>query len=120
MRSAVAAICLALAIAGVASCQREQKALERDLPAARETKARSDAQQIASAVRLYQATFGALPESLEALTRAQTVGGIAGGPFLRAVPTPPAGWSPYQYTRQPDGARFTVSSSAGALTVTAP
>jgi hypothetical protein len=109
----VAALGVLVVLLALGACEREQKAIEQDLPAARVTKARADVQQIAAAVRLYQASFGALPASLEALTRAQT------GPLLGSIPTPPAGWSAYQYTRQ--GAdRFTVSSSGGGVTVSAP
>ena len=103
----------------VVACQREQKAIEQDLPAARATKARADAQQIAAAVRLYQTTFGALPGSLEQLTQAQTVNGVTGGPFLARVPTPPTGWAPYAYAKQ-DETNFTVASSGGGITVSAP
>jgi len=110
---------MAFGLLALASCEREEKMIRQDLPAARQTKARSDAQQIARAVQVFQATFGALPESLDALTRAQTVGGVSGGPFLGSVPAPPAGWSPYQLTKQNSG-QFTVSSSGGGLTVTAP
>ena len=119
MRAPAAALGLILVVLALGACQREQKAIEQDLPAARATKARADAQQIASAVRLYQATFGTLPESLGALTQAQTAGGVTGGPFLPSVPAPPAGWSPYQYVKQ-DRDRFTVSSSGGNVTVTVP
>jgi hypothetical protein len=109
----VAALGMLVVLLALGACEREQKAIEKDLPAARVTKARTDVQQIAGAVRLYQASFGALPASLEALTQAQT------GPLLASIPAPPAGWSAYQYTRQ--GAdRFTVSSSGGGLTVSAP
>src|SRR5262245_1158992 len=119
MRSAAAVLGLVLAMLTLGACEREQKAIQQDLPATRATKARSDVQQIAGAVRLYQTTFGTLPVSLDALTQAQTIGGVSGGPFLGAIPSAPAGWSPYQYTRQ--GAdRFTVSSSGGGVTVTAP
>jgi hypothetical protein len=110
---------LAVALLALGGCEREQKAIEEDLPAARATRARADAQQIASAVRLYQSAFGALPESLDALTRSQAAGGVTAGPFLAAIPAPPAGWSGYQYTRH--GAdQFTISSSGGGATVTAP
>jgi len=119
MRAHVAALALAVAVLALASCEREQKAIERDLPASRATKARADALQIAGAVRLYQATFGALPPSLDALARAQTVNGVTGGPFLAAIPAPPAGWSAYAYSIQ-GGERFTISSSGGGATVTAP
>jgi hypothetical protein len=113
------ALALAFGLLSLGSCEREQKMVQQDLPAARQTKARSDAQQIARAVQVYQATFGALPPSLDALTRAQTVGGVSGGPFLGSVPAPPAGWSAYQLTKQ-DGGRFTISASGDGLTVTAP
>jgi len=118
-RPASLATALLVACLAVVACQREQKAIEQDLPAARATKARADAQQIAGAVRLYQTTFGALPDSLESLTEARTVGGVAGGPFLASIPAPPAGWTPYQYAKEGD-AGFSVTSSGGGVTVTAP
>ena len=99
-------------------CQREQKAISEDLPATRATKARADAQAIASAARQYQAMFGTLPDSIEDLTRGRTASGVSGGPFLARIPDPPAGWSAYQYAKQGDS--FTVSSSGGGVTVTVP
>ena len=110
---------LAVLSLGLVGCEREQKGISQDLPAARATKARADAQAIASAVRQYQATFGTLPESIEELTEARTVSGVTGGPFLARVPTPPTSFSPYRYARQGD-VNFTVTSSAGDITVTAP
>jgi hypothetical protein len=101
------------------ACERQQKGISEDLPAARATKARADAQAIASAVRQYQATFGALPESIADLTEARTVSGVTGGPFLARVPTPPIGFTSYQYAKQGD-VNFTITSSAGAVTITAP
>jgi len=44
--------------------------------------------------------------------------GVSGGPFLARIPDPPTGWSAYQYVKQGD--RFTVTSSGGGATVTAP
>ena len=115
----VAALGVLVVLLALVACEREQKAIEKDLPAARATKARADVQQIAAAVRLYQAGFGALPASLEALTQAQTSGGVTTGPLIASIPAPPAGWSAYQYTRQ-SADRFTVSSSGGGVTVSAP
>ena len=116
---AIAALGVLVVLLVLGACDREQKAIEKDLPAARVAKARADVQQIAAAVRLYQASFGALPASLEALTQAQAAGGVTSGPLLGSIPAPPAGWSAYQYARQ--GAdRFTVSSSGGGVTVSAP
>src|SRR5262249_55066343 len=84
----------------------------------RAAKAQADAQAIASAARQYQAVFGALPDSIQDLTEARTVSGVSGGPFLARIPDPPTGWSAYQYVKQGD--RFTVTSSGGGATVTAP
>ncbi len=101
------------------ACEREEKMVREDLPMARTTKARSDAQAIAAAVNAYRASCGGgLPESLEALTTQTMVGGAPCGPMLATVPTPPPGWSAYVYTRQGDG--FTVTSNSGAQTVSAP
>jgi len=117
VRAAVVAVAL-IALA-LPACQREQKGISEDLPAARATKARADAQAIASAVRQYQTTFGALPESIADLCEARTASGVTGGPFLARVPAPPTGFTPYQYAKQGD-VNFTITSSAGAVTVTAP
>jgi type II secretory pathway pseudopilin PulG len=112
-------IFLAVLSLGLVGCQREQKGISEDLPAARATRARADAEAIASAVRQYQATFGALPDSIADLTEARTVSGTTGGPFLARVPTPPNGFTPYQYAKQGD-LNFTVTSSGGGVIVTSP
>ena len=114
----------AMGMAGLAlllcACEREEKMVREDLPMARTTKARSDAQAIAAAVNAYRASCGGgLPEALEALTTQTTVGGAPCGPMLGSIPTPPPGWSAYVYARQGDSS-FTVSSSSGAQTVSAP
>ena len=114
--SGVLVVALALGLVG---CEREQKGISEDLPAARATKARADAQAIASAVRQYQVAFGALPASLDALLKEQSVSGVTGGPFLARIPAPPAGFTAYQYAKQGD-ISFTVTSSGGGVTVTAP
>jgi len=102
------------------ACEREEKMVREDLPMARTTKARTDAQAIATAVNTYRASCGGtLPESLDALTTPTVVGGAPCGPMLGSIPTPPPGWSAYAYTRQGDTS-FTVSSSGGGVTVTAP
>lgn len=102
------------------ACEREEKMVREDLPMARATKARADAQAIATAVNTYRASCGGgLPESLEALTTPTLVGGAPCGPMLGSIPTPPPGWTAYVYTRQGD-ASFTVTSSGGGVTVTAP
>jgi len=103
---------------GLSGCERDEKAVREDLPLARTTKARSDAQAIAAAVNTYRVTCGALPESLEALVTQTTVGGTPCGPVLGSIPAPPAGWSAYVYARQGDS--FTVTSSGNGQTVSAP
>jgi type II secretory pathway pseudopilin PulG len=121
MTAMVKAAVVALALVAVAlpGCKAEQKGIAEDMPAARATKARADAQVIAGAIRQYQATFGALPESIADLTEARTAGGVSGGPYLARVPAPPAGFTPYRYAKQGD-VNFTVTSTAGTITVTAP
>jgi Type II secretion system (T2SS), protein G len=103
----------------LAACQREEKAVREDLPMARTTKAQTDVQAIAAAVSAYRVSCGALPESLETLTTKTMVSGVPCGPMLGSIPTPPTGWSAYVYTRTGD-ASFTVTSSSGAQSVTAP
>jgi hypothetical protein len=100
------------------ACEREEKMVREDLPMARATKARTDVQTIATAVNTYRASCGALPESLEALTTQTMVSGAPCGPVLGSIPAPPTGWSAYLYTRQGD--TFTVASSSGAQSVSAP
>jgi hypothetical protein len=102
----------------LAACEREEKMVREDLPMARTTKARTDAQMIATAVNTYRASCGALPESLEALTTQTMVSGAPCGPMLGSIPVPPPGWSAYVYTRQGDS--FTVASSGGGQSVSAP
>lgn len=109
-----------LALVLLLACEREEKKVREDLPMARTTKARSDAQAIATAVNTYRASCGGtLPESLETLATRTVVGGAPCGPMLGSIPTPPPGWSAYVYTRQGDTS-FTVTSSGGGVTVTAP
>jgi hypothetical protein len=112
-----------MATAGLAlllgACEREEKMVREDLPMARATRAAADVQSIAGAIGAYHAACGgALPESLEALTRQTMVSGMPCGPVLGSLPTPPAGWSAYTYSRE--GEAFTVTSSSGAQTVKAP
>jgi hypothetical protein len=112
---------LAIAIVGIAlaGCEQQQQAVEKDLPAAHAAKALGDAQAIAAAVKMYQTTFSALPDSLAALTLQTTVDGVTGGPFLRAIPAPPAGWSAYAYEKRADGS-FAVTAAGEDGTVSAP
>ena len=109
---------VAAVVLSLVACEREEKMVREDLPMARATKARGDVQTIVTAVNTYRATCGALPETLQDLTTQSTVSGAPCGPVLASIPAPPTGWSAYVYTRQ--GEMFTVTSSGGGQTVTAP
>jgi hypothetical protein len=69
---------------------------------------------------MYAAAFGTLPDSLAALTN-RTIGtdGTRGGPFLRAIPAPPPGWSYYEYRRRDDGT-FTITTAGEGRAVSVP
>ncbi len=94
-----AAVSLSVVLALVA-CQREEKGISEDLPAARSARALADAQAIASAARQYQATFQALPDSIEDLIQSRTVAGVTGGPFLALT-------SPYFVLGRPQPSPYT-------------
>src|SRR5258708_5154079 len=78
---------------------------------ARIAKAQADARTLVSAISMYSATFGTLPGALTALTAANTISGVSGGPFMKSVPNAPAGWSAYSYSSNPCGT-FTLTPTA--------
>ena len=83
-------------------------------------KAQADAGRLASAVSIYSAHMGALPPTLAALTiPVMNARGQAAGPFLRGIPAPPEGWTPYSYRRDPGG-RFTVTAEGDGTQVSVP
>ncbi len=86
---------------------------------ARIAKAQADARTLVSAISMYSATFGTLPGALTALTAANTISGVSGGPFMKSVPNAPAGWSAYSYSSNPCGT-FTVTASGDSTTVSSP
>jgi type II secretory pathway pseudopilin PulG len=93
---------------------------------ARIAKARGDLRAIASALSMYYAHAGTLPTTFTELTSSVTnAQGVAAGPFIAAVPPPPAGgaptWTPYEagYTRTAEGA-FSISASGDGTSVTVP
>jgi Tfp pilus assembly protein PilE len=87
---------------------------------ARLAKAQADARTLASAASIYSAHMGTLPSALTQLTSVATnAGGLRMGPFLRAIPSGPAGWGTYAYTSTASGT-FTVSSSGDGTTVSYP
>ena len=103
---------------------------------ARTSKIQADLRTIASAVTAYQAHCGRLPadladfttataaagdgacgatNTLAALLQAQTTGGVAAGPFMARLPSPPAGCSNtgYDYASATDGTFKVTFTSAG-------
>ena len=87
---------------------------------ARISKAQADVRALASAVEMYRAHYGALPPRLDALTvPGVNARGLASGPFLASVPTPPTSWTSYAYTTAADGT-FTISASGDNAAARAP
>jgi hypothetical protein len=119
MHRIVVRLLVAAALILALGCEQQKQAVLEDLPAARQQKARGDAQAIVAAAKMYQTLLGEAPESVEALTREQTVKGVTGGPFLARVPEPPPGWSPYRIATRDDGS-VTVTSSGEGKTAAAP
>src|SRR5215470_7420350 len=115
----LAPLAIVIVLIGFAGCEGQKQAVQEDLPAAHATKALGDAQAIAAAVKMYQTTFSTLPDSLVALSVQTTVDGVTGGPFLRAVPTPPANWSTYTYEKRGDGS-FVITATGEGRAVSAP
>ncbi|HET7875925.1 MAG TPA: hypothetical protein VFN71_10435 [Methylomirabilota bacterium] len=93
--------------------------MRQDLPNARITSARANADVLVGAVRTYAATCGQLPDSLEALTTGAPVGAAPCGPFLRTLPAVPQGWTAWAYDRRADGS-FTITASGDSTTVRVP
>jgi type II secretion system protein G len=86
---------------------------------ARIAKAQADARTLASAVSMYSATFGNIPAALADLTSATTISGVSGGPFMKSIPSAPAGWTAYTYTSAADGT-FTITASGDSTSVSSP
>jgi hypothetical protein len=103
------------------------------------SKAEADVRALASAVEVYKAYTGVLPNTLADLTSPATnAAGLRAGPFIGAIPAPPRSRAPayleilplpppqsfgYHYERRPDGTfsiTATVYPAGGARTVKAP
>ena len=86
----------------------------------RMAKVQADERALGSSVSLYLAHTGGLPATLSDLTTTAVNGyGQSAGPFILAVPTPPASWVGYTYTSTMDGA-FSISASGDGTTVSLP
>jgi type II secretion system protein G len=87
---------------------------------ARIARAQADARTLGSAVSMYSATFGTLPAALTDLTAATTISGVSGGPFMKSIPSVPAGWTAgYTYVAVTDGT-FTITATGDGTTVSIP
>ena len=89
---------------------------------ARIAKAQADTRAMASAVSMFQAHMGTLPVALTDLTQATTnTQNQSAGPFLGAVPTPPATWSAtYTYNANQAAGTFSISATGDSTTITVP
>ena len=90
----------------------------------RVAKAQADSRTLASAVSLYNAHMGTLPNALTDLTTTATNGlNQVAGPFMASVPQPPPGgspaWSNYTYTSSTAGT-FTITAAGDNTTVSVP
>jgi prepilin-type N-terminal cleavage/methylation domain-containing protein len=87
----------------------------------RTAKAEADARALATAVSVYAAHVGNLPTALNQLTGQVTNGANSvAGPFILALPNPPAGWAAYSYTANTATWQFAISSSGDGTTVSLP
>jgi type II secretion system protein G len=93
---------------------------------ARVAKVQADLRTLASAVSMYQAHIGSLPNAITDLTVSVSNNlGQTAGPFIGSVPTPPGGgsptWSAYTaaYSSSSNGT-FSLTASGDGTTVIVP
>jgi type IV pilus assembly protein PilA len=89
---------------------------------ARIAKAQADTRAVASSVSMFQAHVGTLPAALADLIVATTnTQNQTAGPFLGAVPVPPAGWdAAYTYAADNAAGTFSISATGDSTTITVP
>ncbi|HET6381646.1 MAG TPA: prepilin-type N-terminal cleavage/methylation domain-containing protein [candidate division Zixibacteria bacterium] len=89
---------------------------------ARIAKAQADTRALASAVTMYSAHMGNIPTGLNQLTATAVNGqNQTAGPFMAAIPAPPAGWTtPYSYNADTVSGTFVISASGDNTTVSVP
>jgi type II secretory pathway pseudopilin PulG len=84
-------------------------------------KAQADSRTLASAVSVYGAHMGGIPANLGQLTTVSTnAQGLPGGPFMNALPAPPAGWGSYNYSADLAAGTFSISVSGDGTSVAVP
>ena len=92
---------------------------------ARIAKAQADTRTLASAISIYAAHMGVVPSTLALLTNtASNSQGQTAGPFMAALPNPPAGWTPsnatYVYAMGTPEGTFMISATGDNATASAP
>ena len=89
---------------------------------ARVAKVQADARTLASAVVVYSAHTGSIPAALADLSVSVVVNGVAAGPFINPIPSPPlgGGWTTTYGYGTGTGGTFTVSATGDGTTVTVP
>jgi general secretion pathway protein G len=89
---------------------------------ARIAKAQADTRAMASAVSMFQAHMGTLPTVLaDLITSTTNAQNQVAGPFLGAVPRPPATWSAtYTFTPNAAAGTFTIAATGDGTTITVP
>jgi type IV pilus assembly protein PilA len=88
---------------------------------ARIAKAQADTRALTSAVSIYMAHMQVVPAALTDLTSQVTnAQGEVAGPFMGAVPNPPAGWAVYGYTANSASGTFTIATNGDATSISMP
>lgn len=89
---------------------------------ARIAKAQADVRSLASAVTMYSAHMGNFPSALGDLTAVATnAQNQTAGPFMGAIPNPPAGWSSaYDYSADTAAGTFVISATGDGTTARVP
>ena len=88
---------------------------------ARTAKAQADARALASAVSIYGAHMGNIPNALTDLTVAvSNAQGQTAGPFMVQVPPQPTGWVAYVYTKDTASGTFNIRSTGDNTSVSIP
>jgi type IV pilus assembly protein PilA len=88
---------------------------------ARVAKAQADTRTLASSVVVYSAHMGVLPATMGLLTNpAINPQGISAGPFMGAIPTQPATWTPYVYAANIPAGTFTITTTGDGTNANVP
>ena len=85
----------------------------------RVAKAQADTRTMAEAVGAFQAHMSQVPAALTDLTTPQTnAAGAVSGPYMAAIPVPPAGWS-YSYSSGGSGG-YQITAAGDNTTIVVP